>query len=280
VIGETVYKGNLSKVVKLYDDLYFRTGDLEVRDQCNCGFVDLGSCAAIIDYPGQDPADELIDEAEKVIGKRVKYILITHAHIDHITGFRTLKRRDVSIVAAREAITRLREEAYILPKIERSVVEGGSLILEGFEFRLERPAGRAHSPGDLLIGIPKYKLVFTGDLVVPQKYMFFHSSSITGWRRVIHDLQRRDWQNLAMGHGFVADASYLKDVSGYLGLLSRAKELLVEEEVPIDELTVARGSSYLSSELRAVIDSLLEVVDAKNVARQVGQLVIRTEEGF
>jgi len=106
IINEVVYEGNLSRVTKLYDDVYFRSGNLEIRDQCNCGIIVLGGCTALIDYTGQDPEEELIDEAEKITGKRVRYIFLTHAHVDHIAGLRTLRRKDVSLIAARRELPR------------------------------------------------------------------------------------------------------------------------------------------------------------------------------
>jgi hypothetical protein len=119
----------------------------------------------------------------------------------------------------------------------------------------------------------------TGDMVVPQKYMYFHSSYITRWRQAIDALKQRDWDHLAMGHGFVNDRGYLQDAGHYLRLLSEAKTMLASRSAPIDETTVTRDSPHLYSELRVVVNGLLEITDVKNVARQINQLVVRTAEG-
>jgi len=155
IINEVVYEGNLSRVTKLYDDVYFRSGNLEVRDQCNCGIIILGSCTALVDYTGQDPDEEIIEEAEKLTGKRVRYIFLTHAHADHVAGFRTLKRKDVSIIAARQGIGQVKMDGYPVPPVQKAIDESQKIVLDGFEFTLERPAGVAHSPWDMLVGIPK-----------------------------------------------------------------------------------------------------------------------------
>jgi len=63
-------------------------------------------------------------------------------------------------------------------------------------------------------------------MVVPQKYMYFHSSFITGWTLAIDALKQRDWDHMAMGHGFVNDRAYLQDAGHYLRLLSEAKTML------------------------------------------------------
>lgn len=280
MINEVVYAGNLSRVTKLYDNVFFRSGNLEVRNQCNCGIIVLSGSTALVDYPGQVPDEEIIDEAEKITKKRVRYIFLTHAHVDHVTGFRTLKRRDVSIIATRQSIAQLKKDGYQVPTVEEAIDESQKLVVDGFEFMLERPAGVAHSPWDMLVGIPKYKLVFTGDLVVPQNYMYFHSSFITGWREAIEALKRRDWEHLAMGHGFVNDRGYLQEAGHYLKLPSDAKTMLASRNAPIDETTVTRDSPHLYPELRAAVNGLLEVTDVKNTARQINQLMVRTAEGF
>lgn len=278
--NETVYEGNQSEVIKVQNDLYFRSGNLELRDQCNCGFVELENSIALIDFPGQDPDEEIIEEAERIIGKKVKYILLTHAHIDHVSGFRTLKRKDIKLIATDSGIRQLLLEGYHIPEVHVSVTEDKILVLDGFEFKLELPLQVAHSPWDMLIGIPKYKIVFAGDLVVKQKNMFFHSSDIEGWKRTIEALKRRDWQYLARGHGMITGIGYLDEVSRYLLLLSRIKEMMKLSNERIDENTIVKDSTYLSFGMIPVVNELLDSTDAANVARQINQLIVRTEEGY
>lgn len=74
-------------------DFHFRSGNFEVCDQCDCGIIVLDGSTALVDYNGPRPPDEeIIDEREKITGKRVRYIFLTPAHADHGAGFRTLKR--------------------------------------------------------------------------------------------------------------------------------------------------------------------------------------------
>jgi glyoxylase-like metal-dependent hydrolase (beta-lactamase superfamily II) len=66
----------------------FQAGPL----QCNCSIIGCKETgeAAVID-PGGD-VDEIIEIAEKH-GLKVKYLLHTHAHFDHIIGSREMKER-------------------------------------------------------------------------------------------------------------------------------------------------------------------------------------------
>lgn len=280
MINKIVYEGNLTKTVQLFEDVYLRLGNLEFRDQCNCGFVELDHAVAIIDYTGQQPDEELIDEAERIIRKPVKYIFLTHADGDHVDGFRTLKRQDVSLIASKASIEYLQKEGYPLPPIHKAVTEDEILLLDGFTFKLELPGRIAHSSWDLLIGLPKYKLLFTGDMIVRQKYMYFHNSCIKGWKEAVEMLKARDWQYLAMGHGTLQDKSYLQDIGIYLDLLSAAKDFLAANGTHLDEKTVMHNPPVIPRELIEILAELIFTTDLQNAVRQVNQLDLRTRQGY
>lgn len=248
-INNTVYEAYLAKVIQLYDDVWYRVANLEIRDQCNTGFIALDNSVAFIDYPEQHPDEELIAEAEKITGKPVKYILLTHAHCDHVTGFHTLRRNDISLIARKSTIENLRAEGYPVPDVYKEVTKDIVLELDGFTFKLELPGGTAHSPWDMLIGVPKYKLVFTGDMIVRPKYMFFHSSRISGWKYMVEILKTRDWEHFVMGHGMVQDKEYLNEIGHYLHLLSSIKEILSRKPQYIDEQTILSNPPTLPPEL-------------------------------
>ena len=266
--------------IQVHNDVWYRSANLEIRDQCNTGIVALDSSAAIIDYPGQSPDEELIDEAELITGKPVKYILLTHAHCDHVTGFRTLKRKDITVVARKSALENMKLEGYPVPGAPIEITGDADLELDGFDFRLEVPPSVTHSPWDMLIGLPKYELVFTGDLVVRPKYMFFHSSYLQGWREMIALLMDRRWRYLAMGHGAVQPLEWLEEVERYLALLAEAKDILADKPAYLDEREVLINPPALPPELVSVMAELVSITDVKNAIRQVLQLDLRTREGF
>ena len=278
MLNETVYSGNLSRIVKAFDGIYFREANLELRDQCNTGIIELDNSVALIDYPEQHPDEELIEEAEKLTQKPVKYILLTHAHCDHVNGLKHLHRKDISLLASNRAIEELIAEGFKLPDVCEGITESKTIELDGVEFKFEFPGGRAHSPWDMLIGLPKHKIVFTGDLVVRQKYMFFHTSDIEKWKDVIEMLQKSDWEYFARGHGFICDKKYLDDVGHYLDLLSKAKELYGKNPELISESSVLRRE--LSPEMEKIMAELVVITDMNNAVRQINQLIIRTAKGF
>jgi glyoxylase-like metal-dependent hydrolase (beta-lactamase superfamily II) len=280
VINEVIYEGYLSRIIKLYDDLFFREGNLKARHQCNCGIVELDNSVAIIDYTEQNPDEEIFEEAEGLLHKPVKYILLTHAHDDHVDGFKSLHRKDISIIARQSGIEQLHIDGYNIPPVHASISEDTTILLDGFEFRLQVPQRVSHSPWDMLVGIPKYSVVFTGDLVVVQKDMYFHSSYIAGWRQTVDELIESDWKYLARGHGSVIGHEYLNDAALYLKVLEEVKNWQKEHDEEVDEASVSGTRRGLSPTLASLTGTLLKYVDAANVARQINQLSIRTRAGF
>lgn len=270
--NEVVLRGNLSEVIALYDDLYFRKANLEIRDQCNSGFVVLNNSVAIIDYPGQAPDHEIIDEAEKITGLPVKYIILTHAHCDHVTGFRMLRRKDIEVIARLSAIEQLYLEGYPVPKIHTAVEKNMVIELDGRKISLEIPDQTTHSPWDMLVGIEDRGVVFGGDMVALHKNMFFHSSNIDGWIVALKKLARSEWKYIARGHGGVIAKDELGKTIEYLSLLNKARLWQMEYNENLTIEAAENPRQYLSSGLAEIVEKLREEVDAYNVARQINQL--------
>lgn len=269
---EVVLTGNMSEVIRLYDDLYFRKANLEIRDQCNSGFVVLNHSVAIIDYPGQNPDHEIIDEAEKVTGLPVKYIILTHAHCDHVTGFRMLHRDDISLIARRTAIEQLYLEGYPVPAIHTAVEKSMSLTLDGRTLQLEVPDQTAHSPWDMLVGIADRGVIFGGDMIALHKNMFFHSSNIDGWIAALSRLMKTDWKYIARGHGDIIEMAQLAQTVEYLKLLRCARLWQMEYNENLTIQAAENPKAHLSEGLSLIVEKLREEVDAYNVARQINQL--------
>lgn len=273
MLDEVVHVGNMSRVLKLADGLHFREGNLEIRDQCNSGFVSLDDSCLVIDYPQQSPDEEVLDEAEMVSGLPVKYIMLTHAHVDHVMGLKTLRRKDVEIIARRTTIEQLYLEGYPVPPIHHAVEASEEFELGGRRFEVFVPDTRAaHSPWDMVIGLRDEGIIFAGDLVALQKNMFFHSCEIGGWRRAIDQLRTAGWSHVGRGHGPIVTSSYLDEIALYLKLLNEARDWQAEHNENVSPATVQNAAESLSEPLARIIEQLLQYADPANVARQINQL--------
>jgi hydroxyacylglutathione hydrolase len=139
--------------------------------QCNCSvFGDESTGEAVVIDPG-DEVDEITAILEKH-GLRVKAIIITHAHIDHIGGAAKLK----ALTGAPVYMNSRDEELYqqidrqaqwlgIAPpdktEIDVHAREGGSVKLGEAEFLILETPG--HTQGSISLWIPAENKLVAGD---------------------------------------------------------------------------------------------------------------------
>lgn len=139
--------------------------------QCNCSiFGDEESREALV----IDPGDE-IEEIEKILtqhGLRVKAIIITHAHIDHIGGAAKLKKRTGAPVYMNENDLELRNQLDVqagwlgmappeTPEIDVTVREGDTVALAETDFQVLHTPG--HTQGSISLHIPAENKLIAGD---------------------------------------------------------------------------------------------------------------------
>ena len=139
--------------------------------RCNCSiFGDETSREAIVIDPGDDIEDVLAILAKHQL--RVKAIVITHAHIDHIGGAQKLKAASGAPVYMnardQELYNRLDVQAGWLgmetperTEIDMNAREGDSLALGGAEFQILETPG--HTQGSISLLIPAENKLIAGD---------------------------------------------------------------------------------------------------------------------
>jgi len=139
---------------------------------CNCSIVgDEESGEAIV----IDPGDE-IERVQEVLARhklRPKYIVATHAHIDHVGGLAQLKRATGAPVLIHAGDLPLYENLAVqaewlgvLPpgvvKVDQLLKEGDALRIGSHVFEVLHTPG--HSPGSLSLHLPgAQEKIFSGD---------------------------------------------------------------------------------------------------------------------
>ena len=138
---------------------------------CNCSiFGDEASGEALVIDPG-DEVDRIL-EALARHGLKVKAIVVTHAHIDHVGGARKLKAATGAPVymnaADQQLLAMLDAQAAWLgmrpperPAIDVDAREGESLELGATRFGILHTPG--HTPGSISLWIPEEGKLIAGD---------------------------------------------------------------------------------------------------------------------
>jgi glyoxylase-like metal-dependent hydrolase (beta-lactamase superfamily II) len=139
--------------------------------QCNCSiFGDEQSGEAVVIDPGDN-----IPKIEQILAQhslRVKAIVITHAHIDHIGGAQKLHASTGAPVYMNQNDTKLQEMMDLQAawlgvatpepvKIDTAVREGDSLQIAGVEFHVLDTPG--HTQGSISLWVPNENKLVAGD---------------------------------------------------------------------------------------------------------------------
>ena len=139
--------------------------------QCNCSiFGDEQTREALVVDPGDEIERVLAIVAEH--GLRVKAIVITHAHIDHIGGAQKLKQATGAPVYMNpdDEILRVRmgqQAAWLgmeVPPpatIDAAANEGDRLVMGATEFHVLHTPG--HTPGSISLWLPQERMLIAGD---------------------------------------------------------------------------------------------------------------------
>jgi glyoxylase-like metal-dependent hydrolase (beta-lactamase superfamily II) len=140
--------------------------------QCNCSVVgDEASGEAVVIDPGDD-----IEQVQHILAKHhltTKYIVATHAHIDHVGGIQKLQQATGAAVLLHEKdlplYQNLEMQAAWVGMPVPGVVEVDQFLQEGAVLRwgslaLEVLHTPGHSPGSLCLHLPgNHQRIFSGD---------------------------------------------------------------------------------------------------------------------
>src|SRR5712671_573056 len=220
----------------------------------NVGIV-VGSKATLVVDTGLGPrnGDAIVREMRKVSTNTDVYVVTTHYHPEHSLGAAAFK-------GARLLMTRMQQQdmTELGKQIQdtfagRSAVTAEMLngvpyptpdILFDREYRLDlggvhtrmlwRGPAAMHTGGDTMIFVEEDRVLFTGDVVMSQRFLAAQTtSSITTWLSTLDELASLKPAKVVPSHGSIGDAT----------LIARARAFLQTVKERVGELKRAGKSS-------------------------------------
>lgn len=191
-------------------------------DIANIGFIVGAESVAVIDTGGSRGVGQaLMAQIAQVTDLPVRYVIITHAHPDHMFGASAFDfvDRPVDIAGHKNlANTMIQRGEYYTQRFQNEFGFGPEelellpqTLFVDSEMELDLGARKlrlvamdtAHTNNDLVVIDERTRTVWTGDLVF-REHVPVIDGSIRGWERVMVNLQNLDVTSIIPGHGPVA----------------------------------------------------------------------------
>ncbi len=228
----------MTQIERVTDDVYVFTSELYA--QVTAGVVNTRLGAILIDtLPYPTEALEMKQFVESHLSSRVRYVINTHYHADHVYGTYIFAGAQViSHELCRQLLSTVGVESLTAAKAESSELSSVKIVLpqitfEGGSFRL-RIGGKTvvlnHSPGhskDVInVLVEGEQVLFASDTVMPVP--FFPDGDIKQLLKSLENIltMAPDLTNLVQGHGPVIlrgeVGSYVEKKIKYLKTIDRA----------------------------------------------------------
>lgn len=204
----------------------------------NAGFV-IGSDAVLIVDAFATPraADQLLAQIRKKTPKPIRWLIVTHHHLDHWGGDSVFAKAGATVVATEYArgriLARLQQDpGPVAEKARRleppSVTYREALSIWLGDRRVDVFTKPGHTDGDSLVSVPDADVLFGGDLLQKGTVPNLSDADTGAWIHTLDELAPRfPSATIVPGHGGVARPLDLRGLRDFLTTLrtSVAREL-------------------------------------------------------
>lgn len=183
------------ETIKVKDNLYM-VGD---RTYSLFYVTDLG--VVVIDPLDERHASATMSAIRKVTDLPVTHLFYSHNHWDHISGGQIFKDQGAKIISHKKAKEKIVSNPLVLrpDKVwngSQRVFHIGDKELEVFFY------GRNHGDGMTVFRFPEHNIVFTVDLVVPDRvlYAYLPDADPKNWMISLRNINDLEFETLLMSH--------------------------------------------------------------------------------
>ncbi|MCK5346710.1 MAG: MBL fold metallo-hydrolase [Candidatus Heimdallarchaeota archaeon] len=96
--------------------------------------------------------------------------------------------------------------------------------------------GKGHTESDLILYLPKEKIVFTGDLVFIDMHPYFADGFIEEWKNYLTDIEKLEIEKLVPGHGNIGDVKDVRIMKDYIEMIEIQVKRMIADGISIKEV--------------------------------------------
>jgi glyoxylase-like metal-dependent hydrolase (beta-lactamase superfamily II) len=210
--------------------LYWQ-GDELLHVQTNVGWAIFKDYVLVVDANFPWGAREILPAIQKTSDRPIRFVLNTHYHADHSYGNVIFQRAGAAILSSVDAAEEARikgwrdiqnqakeraTEAQVVPTVlfpDRMVFDDGIQRVEVTK------VGPAHTKGDIVVYMPRAKVLFVGDLAVNWIYgnnLSDADANYDGWLAALERIANWDVKVVVPGHGVPGGVEILRGQHDYL----------------------------------------------------------------
>jgi len=191
-------RSEFPRTVKITDNIYGYE-DFHSAGMTTVTLFVVGADGVLIADGQGSPAatQKLLDAIAKVTPKPVKWYIVGSDHGDHTAGNAVLPK-DITYVVTKASKASMKLDAPAMTSDTQTVNVGGIEVQAIY-------AGRAHTGGDLLVYLPKQKLLFMSEVYLNRVFPAMRSAFPTEWVSVIDKALRMNVDRFVPGHGFIEE---------------------------------------------------------------------------
>jgi glyoxylase-like metal-dependent hydrolase (beta-lactamase superfamily II) len=227
----------------------------------NAGFIVTDAGVVVVDALASPREGEALLRTIRGVTRRpVRWLVLTHHHPDHTFGAVVFRRAGARVIAHPDARTLASEggpDALVADWVrvvgleamrgfqfadsaDRPVSASDTLHLGGRTIVITHP-GAGHTAGDLMVWLPKERVLFAGDLLVEDAVTMVVDGSAAALRRCLDVIDSLRPGVVVPGHGAIPGqpAALVQRTRDYITGLEQEMRAAVEHGVPMQRALAA-----------------------------------------
>lgn len=210
-----------------------------VPDQgANVGWFLLGDGVVAVDS-GPDAASgkAILEKISETAGKPVRYLIVTHAHGDHVGGAGAFAAAGAQVVCAENAASgtsTVLQRGDVAARLPLVTISDRMAFIGASRRAAIYWLGAAHTAGDLVVLLPDEKILFSGDIALNGRLPYMQSPDMDAknWEKILPRLAAVDVEKMVPGHGVIGPRQGIADTLAYVRKVNELATQFIQTRIP------------------------------------------------